>query len=197
LRIRALIMPASMTQDRLMDKKAIAWASFKHPLEALAMNSLVASQEHFAREARRAVRDTEDVRFEASSDGLRICAADEDALASAALMLRRVYGGSVQVAAPAVRLMPGPPIREPVMSIRVSTRGDYNAMVRHELRSRGARLLEECSASRLFVVRGEAPLTRVLGLSAKLRLLTNNTSVHWIRLSHYAALPADPEPTAA
>jgi hypothetical protein len=190
-------MHVPMTQNRVMDKKAIAWASFKHPLEALVVNRHVASTEQFAREARRVVRDTEDLRFEASSDGLRICAADEDALANAALMLRRIYGGSVDVGPPAVRLMPGPPLREPVMSIRVSTRGDYNAMVRHELRSRGARLLEECSGSRLFVVRGEAPLARVLGLSAKLLLLTNNTSVHWIRLSHYEALPARPDPGAA
>ena len=141
--------------------------------------------------------DTEDVRFVASEHGLKILAADEDTLTSVAQVLRELYGDFVEVHPPSVRLLPGQPAQQPVMSVRISTRRDFSGEVRAELRGRGTTIVEESSRSRRFIVRGEAPLAHLLGLPQQLAMLTDGTAVHWIRLSQYAPLPTGPEDRAA
>jgi predicted membrane GTPase involved in stress response len=170
---------------------------FQYPLETFARKRFLPRQIEFAHRARQAMHNTEDVRFESSEQGLQILTADEDTLVSVAQVLRELYGDFVEVRPPNVRLIPGNPAQQPVMSVRISTRRDYSGEVREELGRRGATILEECSRSRVFIVRGEAPLAGLLGLPRRLAALTDGTAVHWIRLSHYAPLPAGPEDSAA
>ena len=162
---------------------------FRYPLETLARKRLAPRQDEFARRACQAMCNTDDVRFVPSEQGLRILAADEDTLVNVARVLRELYGDFVEVRPPSARLLPGSPVRQPVMSVRVSTRRDYSGEVRRELGDRGATILEESSRSRVFALRGEAPLANLLGLPRRLAALTDGTAVHWIRLSHYAPLP--------
>jgi hypothetical protein len=170
---------------------------FRYPLETYARKRFVPRQLEFARHARQAMRNTDDVRFEPSEQGLKILAADEDSLLGVAQVLRELYGDFVEVAPPRVRLLPGNPVQHPVASVRVSTRADFNAEVRAELGARGTQILEECSRARAFVIRGQAPLASLLGLPSRLATLTRGSAVHWIRLSHYAPLPGPPGGLAA
>ena len=169
------------------------YITFDLPLEGLARKLYVSRPIDFAKGLAHDLRDTADVCFRASGDGLRIFAADEDTFADAAQLVRGLYGDLVEVCMPTVRSIPGPPRRHPVMAVRVSTRRDYMARVREELRCRDAEILEECSGSRLYIVRGLAPMSKLFGLPATLAALTNRSAVHWIRLSHYAPMPPFPD----
>lgn len=170
---------------------------FQYPLEALAQKRLVTRQDEFAQRARQAVRDSDDVRFHLSPRGLRILAADEDVLARVAEVLRDLYGDFVEMHPPRVRLMPGNPVQEPIMSVRVSTRPSHRNAVREELHARGATIAEECARSHVYIVRGEAPLASLLGLPSRLDALTGATALHWIRLNRYAPVPSGPGSGAA
>ena len=166
---------------------------FRYPLETLARQRLAPRQAEFAHRACQTMRNTDDVRFEPSERGLKIFAADEDTVVNVARVLREVYGDSVEVRRPNARLLPGTPVQQPVMSVRVSTRRDYSREVVRELAGRGTTILEESSHSRMFAIRGEALLADLLGLPLRLAALTDGTAVHWIRLSHYAPVPGPGE----
>ena len=166
---------------------------FRYPLEALARQRLAPRQAEFAHRACLTMCNTDDVRFEPSEHGLKILAADEDTLVNVARVLRDLYGDTVDVQPPSARLLPGSPVQQPVMSVRVSTRRDYSGKVRRELGDRGTTILEESSQSHIFALRGEAPLANLLGLPRRLAALTDGTAVHWIRLSHYAPVPGPGE----
>ena len=55
-----------------------------------------------------------------------------------------------------------------------------------ELRSRGARIDEECLRGRTFIVRAAAPLRDLLGFAGRLAAITGGSGHHSTRLSHYA-----------
>lgn len=170
---------------------------FQYPLEALARSRAAASQLDFARQARRALFDSDDVLFEPIDRGLAIFSANEDALEAPRRVLRELYGDFVELRGPKVRYMPGEPPHEPIMHVRVTSRREYAPRILQELRARNARILEECVRPRLFVVRAEAPLARLLGLPAALDALSDGSAAHAIRLVRYAPLPPDPGGLAA
>jgi len=155
------------------------------PLEAFARMRRASREIDFARRLAGIGRHTPDVRFDTSDDGLRILAADEDSLANAALLMRSLYGDSIEVCRPTIRLLGGPPLQQPIMTVRVSARRQDAAGVRGELQRRNARIVEESPGSRFFAVRALAPMGGLLGLPATLAAMTDRTAVHWIRLSHY------------
>ncbi|HUP98653.1 MAG TPA: hypothetical protein VM073_11955 [Usitatibacter sp.] len=171
--------------------------NFQYPLETLARKRASTSQLDFAREARRVFDDDDDTLFEAHDHGLAILAAHENALERPVKVLRQLYGDEVEVRRPKVRYLPGEPLHEPIMHVRISVRREYADAVVRELRSRGARIVEQCVRPRLSIVRAEAPLALLLGLPALLEVMTDGTASHAIRLLHYAPLPPDPHPIAA
>ena len=61
----------------------------------------------------------------------------------------------------------------------------------------GAQLTEEYARSTYCVLRYQAPLANLLGLSAELDELGAGSAKHWVALSHYALVPGDPGPRAA
>ena len=165
---------------------------FQYPLESLARRRAGADQLAFAREARRVLADTDEVMFEPLDRGLVIFAAHEEALEAPRRILREVYGDFVEVRQPKVRYMPGEPAHEPVMHVRVTARREHASALVAELRRRGARLLEECTRARLFILRAQAPLAALLGLPARLDEITQGHAMHSIRLVHYAPVQGGP-----
>src|SRR5687768_15500807 len=166
---------------------------FQYPLEALARRRASTRQLEFAREARRVLDDSDEVMFEPLDRGLAIFAAHEEALLEPRRILRDMYGDFVELRPPRVRYMPGEPAREPVMHVRITARREYASALLLELRQRGARLLEECTRDRTFIVRAEAPLAALLGLPARIAQITDGSAMHAIRLLRYAPVPDGPE----
>ena len=169
--------------------------NYQYPLEALARRRGSAAQREFAQQARHALFDSDDAIYEAHDHGLVILAASEDALQLPESVLREIYGSQVEIRPPRVRHMPGDPPQVPMAHARISTRHEFSLKVMAELRRRGARILEECSKPRLFIVRAEAPFEDLLGLPARLQAITRGDAVHAIRLLGYA--PWRPDPIAA
>lgn len=168
---------------------------FQYPLEALARRRASVKQIDFAKQARRVLDDSDEVMFEPLEHGLAIFAAHEDALAAPKRILQDLFGDFVEVRSPRVRYMPGEPEHEPVMHVRVTVRREHAAPVLRELKQRGARILEECSRDRVFIVRAEAPLAALLGLPAVLDDISEGSAIHSIRLLRYA--PVEHGPRAA
>ena len=166
---------------------------FQYPLETLARKRASVRQIDFAREARRVLADTDEVVFQPLDLGLAILAANEDALEEPRRILREMYGDFVEVRDPRVRYMPGP--HEPIMHVRITAKRDNAPAILRELRNRGARLLEECTRNRVYVVRAEARLATLLGLPARLAEITEGLAMHSIRLIRYAPVLEDPDGT--
>ena len=159
---------------------------YQYPLETLARRKRSASQIDFARQARSALQDTDELLARPLEAGLALFAANEDALVEPARILRDIYGDFVEVRSPRVRVIPGEPDQEPVMAVRVAARGEHAGAIVGELRRRDALILEECLRGRVFIVRAEAPLARLLGLPAAVRAITGGTAEPAIRLVRYA-----------
>ncbi len=127
------------------------------------------TQIEFAREAKRVLFDSDEVLSQPADRGLAIFAANEQALTNPARVLRDVFGALVELRSPKVRYMPGDPVHEPIMHVRITVRREYACRVLAELRAREVRILEECNRPRIYIVRAESPLAALLGLPARLR----------------------------
>ncbi len=158
------------------------------PLERVVRHRNKDSQLDFAREALASLDETEDSRFEATQRGLAMFAAHEDALERPVAVLQQRYGDAVDVRPPRVRCLPGHPLQQPVMALRVVVRREHSLAVLQELRQRDVRIEEECQRGRTFVFRARAPLRDLLGLSERLTALSGGTAEHAMKLSHYAPL---------
>jgi hypothetical protein len=163
---------------------------YQYPLETVARRKRADSQIDFARQARTALEDTDELLARPLASGLALFAANEDALEEPARVLREIYGDFVEVPSPRVRLIPGNPVQEPVMAVRVTARAEHAGAIVAELRGRGTRMLEECLRGRVFVVRAEAPLALLLGLPAAVRAITEGMGGASIRLVRYAPVGA-------
>jgi len=170
---------------------------YQYPLETLARRRRAASQADFARQARTALHDSDEVLARPVDAGLALFAAHEDALEEPARVLRQIYGDFVELSRPRVRTMPGEPAQEPIMAVRVTARAEHAGPIVGELRRRGTRILEECYRGRLFIARAEAPLARLLGLPNAVRGITGGTADPSIRLVRYAPIEEDFGPGAA
>lgn len=159
---------------------------FQLPLERVARRRNAASQLDFAREALASLDETEDSRFQPTTRGLAMFAAHEDALERPVAVLEQRYGDAVDILPPRVRCLPGHPLQQPVMALRVVVRRDHSLAVLQELRQRDARIEEQIQRGRTFVFRARAPLRNLLGLGERLAALTDGTAQHAMTLSHYA-----------
>jgi predicted membrane GTPase involved in stress response len=167
------------------------------PLEQLVKRRGMAFQFAFATEAQELMPRAEDFAVSASHRGLHVLAQNEDSLARPVQVLREVYGPSLVVEPPKVRLIEGPQIREPIMHLRISMHIQFREPVKRTLWRRGATLTENYARSTYCVLRYEAPLADLLGFPAELARLTAGTAKHWISLSHYAIVTRDPGGKAA
>lgn len=170
---------------------------YQYPIETLVRGRRSASQMDFARRAREALQDTDELLSRPLPAGLALFAANEDALVAPARILRDLYGEFVELRPPRARIIPGNPAQEPIMNVRVTARVEHTGAVLAELRRRSARILEECVRGRTFIVRAEAPLALLIGFPAALAGRTEGTANHAIRLVRYAPVPDDLGPGAA
>lgn len=159
---------------------------FQLPLEQLVRHRARGSQIDFARDAIDILSESDDTRFEPTDRGLALLAAHEEALEPPVSLLRDRYGDAVEIRPPRVRCLPGHPLQHPVMAVRVALRREHSLAALQELRSRGARILEECLRGRTWIVRAEAPLRDLLGLGERMAALSDGTALLTVRLSHYA-----------
>ena len=167
------------------------------PLEQLAKRRGTAFQFAFATEAKELMPEPDGFALSASHKGLHVLAESEDALARPVEVLREVYGTSLELAPPRVRLIEGVQVKEPIMHVRISLESRFREAVKKALRRRGAGAAEEYLRPSYSVLRCEAPLADLLGLPAQLAELTAGSAKHWIVLSHYAIVTRDPGGRAA
>ncbi|QJR14806.1 hypothetical protein [Usitatibacter palustris] len=170
---------------------------YQYPLKTMVRSRSAASQLQFARRAKVALADSDELLARPGTAGLALFAANESALDPPARILRELYGDFVELRPPVVRVIPGEPAQEPVMNVRVVSRKEHAAAILAEVRRRGARVDEECIRGRTYLLRAEAPLALLLGLPAALDRLTGGGADSAIRLARYAPLPQGDGPEAA
>ena len=156
------------------------------PLEQLLRRAGMAFQFAFATEAKALLPREDEFLLDASHRGLRVLGRNEEALARPVAALHDVYGESLEVEPPRVRLIEGVQVQEPIMHARISLPTQFREPVKRALRRRGAALCEEYLRRTWCVLRYEAPLAALLGLSEELARLSAGTARQWVVLSHYA-----------
>lgn len=171
--------------------------NFDLPIEQLVRRTDTRFQLGFATEAKQRVPARDEFVLSASRRGLHVLARNEDSLSAPIEALRQVYGPSLAVEEPQVRLIEGVQVQEPIMHVRISLETGYQDAVKRALLARGATAEEGHARSRLAVLRYEAPLARLIGLPAELVRLTSGTARYWIVLSHYALVTRGPGGRAA
>jgi predicted membrane GTPase involved in stress response len=171
--------------------------NFDLPIEQLVRRSDTRFQLGFATEARERIPAREGCALSASRRGLHVLARNEDGLAGPVETLRDVYGPSLEVSPPTVRLIRGVQVQEPIMHVRISLGTEYQEAVQHAMAMRCATVEETYARARQAVLRYEAPLAQLLGLPAELSRLTSGSARYWIVLSHYALVTGDPGGRAA
>ena len=151
----------------------------------------------FGVEARERIPQSEEFALQPERTGLLVLARNEDSLTPPVELLRDLYGAKVQIAAPRVRLLRGVQVKEPIMHLRISLQAQFLDAVARAMLGRGAAPGEEYARGRYCVLRYEAPLADLLGLSVELARITAGTATHWVALSHYALVTRRPGGDAA
>ena len=168
-----------------------------YPIEQLARSSRTRFQLGFARMTIPLLPRLDDVAFEPSSQGLKILAASELALAMPGEIIRQLHADQVEMGAPRVRLLYGDTVREPIMWVRVSVReADAEAVVQ-DLVKRGAAIEEVDWRHPRTVIRALASLRNLLGYPDVLAALVPDDPELRMWPSHYQTLPPGPEDGAA
>lgn len=167
------------------------------PIEQLVRRKDTRFQFGFAAEAKRLVPEQDEFILSASNKGLHVLGRNEESLSVPVQVLREVYGPRLEVQPPRVRVIEGVQAQEPIMHVRISLETKHADPVKQALEMRGAMLAEQYARSTYCVLRYEAPLANLLGLSAELDELSGGSAKHWVALSHYALVLGDPGPRAA
>jgi hypothetical protein len=150
------------------------------PIEQLVQRVGTAFQFGFATEAKELLPEGEEFLLNASHRGLHVLARNEEALALPRDVLLDVYGPSLRIDAPRVRLIEGVQLRS------------------RSCTCAGAALARASSTrERPIVCCYEVPLADLLGLPAELRQLTEGRAKQSVALSHYAIVTRDPGGKAA
>ena len=156
-----------------------------YPIEQLARSSRTRFQLGFARMTMQLLPSLDDVAFEPSSQGLKILAASELALATPGEIIRQIHADEVEMGAPRVRLLFGDTVREPIMWVRVSVlEADAEAVVQ-DLVQRDAAIEEADWRHPATVIRALAPLRNLLGYPDALAALAQNDPELRMWPSHY------------
>jgi hypothetical protein len=156
------------------------------PIEQVVRRKDTRFQAGFAVEVKEMFPENEEYVLTGSRAGLHILGKNEEALEMPVDILREVYGRRIEIEPPQVRLIGGVQVQEPVMHVRISLEKRFAEAVKSAMARRGAAIAEEYARSTYCVLRYEAPLARLLGLSAELAGLAAGRAKHWTALSHYA-----------
>jgi hypothetical protein len=124
---------------------------------------------------------------------VNVYARTEAAAEAATAALRRAHGDRIDIVGPEVRYWPGPPPREPVMTLEARMPLLFGAFVRRELLRRRGLMLASEPARRRVALRAEVPLAPLLGFPRWIDALTDGRAELSIVLARYAPL-GEPEP---
>lgn len=162
------------------------------PLEQKVAHRREPFQYFFAVRAMEVVPRSEDYVLEPETEGLRLHAACETALARPGEILRDAFGDALSFSAPEVKLTRHAGVDyEPVMYVRTEVAAQHQAAVRAALLARGATLLEEDVRRTAAITRATCPLRRLLGFNDALRRLAGEQARSWVWLSHYQEAARD------
>ena len=167
------------------------------PIEQLVRRNDTHFQLGFGAEARERISASDEFALQPDKNGLLVLAQNEDSLAPPVELLREMYGATLEIAAPRVRLIRGVQVKEPIMHVRISFQAQFLDVVARAMLGRGAAPSEEYARGRYCVLRYEAPLADLLGLGAELARISGGTARHWVALSHYALVTRSPGGDAA
>ena len=118
-----------------------------YPIEQLARSTSTRFQMGFARMTMHLLPGFRDVGLEPSADGLRILAANEDALALPGEAIRQIHADEVDISEPRVRLLYADRVLEPIMWVRAASDRNYTEVVIQDLVRRTADIEEVDSGS--------------------------------------------------
>jgi len=167
------------------------------PIEQVLRRRDTRFQLGFGNEAKEMVPKRDEYMLLPSQKGLHVLGRNEDALSAPIEVLLDIYGERLEVEPPKVRFIEGVQVQEPIMHVRLSLETRYSGEVKQVLERRGASLTEEYTRSTYCVLRYEAALADLLGLSGELASITGGSAKHWVVLSHYATVTRDPGGSAA
>jgi hypothetical protein len=167
------------------------------PIEQLVRRNDTRFQLGFGAEARERIPESEEFALQPARNGLLVLAQNEESLTPPVDLLREIYGPKLEVDAPRVRLISGVQVKEPIMHVRISLQVQFLDVVARTMLGRGVQPCEEYARGRYCVLRYEAPLADLLGLSAELARVSGGTAKHWVALSHYALVTRPPGGDAA
>jgi hypothetical protein len=167
-----------------------------YPLQQRAGFRRLSPRTAFVHSARSILQKPRDCLLRRSGEGLMVLAKDENALMAATSTLRDYFGPDLHLSAPQVRLIGKPP-REPIMHVRVNVPVFRIELVKQQLHRRSVALPEKSRGGTRCLLQGEAPLTRLLGLSADLDGVTLGRALVWTKLVRYEPCLRPLESTAA
>lgn len=159
-----------------------------HPVEQLATCNDGHSPLAFVRKARELLIDNEDIALATRHDGLLILGHAELDLVEPRRVLRQAFGDSVQFAAPAARLLYRGGWQQPIMGFRVRADRADTRQIQSGLESRAAKIFDVEERGHSSVIRGQAPLARLIGYPGALQRLTDGSAHAIFWLSHYEPL---------
>lgn len=163
-----------------------------YPIAQLARNTRTRFQMGFARMTMHLFPELRDAALEASTDGLKILAASEIALAYPREVIQQIHGDDVAFDEPEVQLLYGEPVQEPIMWVRAVVDRDRMEDAVQALVGRGAAIEELDWVAPAPVVRARGPLRRLIGYPQLLAALTQGTADLQMWLSHYEPMPPEP-----
>lgn len=173
-------------------------AHWTHPVQQRVRSRTHLFQLAFAREAvARLGESFSDCVFEPHSDGLRVLGRHEAALRAPIARIAELYDRRIDVDAPAVRLCPGTPACEPVMTMLVRVPRHLSRAVSRDLADRGARAAWVELERAHVVVHAQARLAVLLGYPDEVERITGGMAEVCMRLSHYEPVVRAPDPQAA
>jgi hypothetical protein len=163
-----------------------------YPIEQLARSTSTRFQMGFARLTMHLLPEFEEVALEPSSEGLKILAASEAALAPPGELIRRIHAQHVEFNHPQVRFLHEGSLREPIMWVRAAVDRVRTEAVIQDLVRRGADIDEVDWMAESPIVRARAPLRQLLGYQQSLAALAGKTAELRIWLSHWEPIPPGP-----
>lgn len=166
-------------------------------LEQTVRRSSETFQLKFAREAAVHVSKLEGVCAQATGNGLVLLGASEAALNAAAQLLQALYGDGIQSRAPRVRNVHEPQAMEPVMDVVVIAEKSVREVIVKDLARRGGSILFDVFERRKWLLRAQAPLSRLIGYGKDLDGMAGRRAEHMIVFSHYEPIDTDPGGSAA
>lgn len=165
-----------------------AATNIAYPIEQRATHEARLPSGAFARTARELLAGVDDIVFDITRDGLTLFALSEEDLAAPRRLLRDAFGSALRFSAPAVRLRYADGWQQPVMGFRIVAAPADIARIERGLTRRGAAIADIERQARNGVIRGQAPLARLLGYPRALHRHHAGTAHATLWLSHYEPL---------